>query len=66
MHFNPDKTIVVETDTSDYLIATIITQISPNDGDIHTIVFYSHSMQPADLNYKINDKDILAIFKAFK
>src|SRR5882724_313963 len=34
-HFNPDNPIVVETDASDYVIATIISQISPNDGDIH-------------------------------
>src|SRR5882724_9656172 len=50
-HFNPENPIVVETDASDYAIATIISQISPNDGDIHLIVFYSHSVQPAELNY---------------
>src|SRR5882724_7615804 len=46
-HFNPDNPIVVETDSSDYVIAVIISQISPDDGDIHPIVFYSRSMQPA-------------------
>jgi len=38
VHFNPDDPIVVETDTSDYVITAIISQISPNDGDIHLIV----------------------------
>ena len=52
-HFNPDNPIVVETDASDNAIAAIISQISPDDGDIHLIVFYSRSMQPAELNYKI-------------
>jgi len=65
-HFNPDNPIVVETDASDYTIATILSQISPNDGDIHPIVFYSHSMQPVELNYKIYDKELLAIFEAFR
>src|SRR6266850_4623935 len=65
-HFNPDNPIVVETDASDYAIAAIISQISPDDGDIHPIVFYSHSMQPAELNYKIYDKELLAIFEAFR
>src|SRR6267142_1158215 len=60
-HFNPDNPIVVETDTSNYAIAVIISQISPDDGDIHPIVFYSHSMQPAELNYKISNKELLAI-----
>src|SRR5882724_1198391 len=65
-HFNPDNPIVVETDTSDYAITAIISQISPNDGDIHPITFYSCSMQPAELNYEIYDKELLAIFKAFQ
>src|SRR5882724_1166312 len=38
-HFNPDNPIVVENDTSDYAIAAIIYQISPDDGDIHPITF---------------------------
>src|SRR5882724_803411 len=61
-HFNPDNPIVVETDASDYVIAAIISQISPNNGYIHPITFYSHSMQPAELNYEIYDKELLAIF----
>jgi len=56
-HFNPDNPIVVETDASDYAIAAIISQISPDNGDIHPIAFYSHSMQPAELNYEIYDKE---------
>src|SRR5882672_5063221 len=66
VHFNPDNPIVVETDTSYYVVAAIISQISPDAGDIHPITFYSHSMQPAELNYEIYDKELLAIFKAFQ
>src|SRR5882672_9513528 len=65
-HFNTDNPIVVETDASDYAIAVIISQISPDDGDIHPITFYSRSMQLAKLNYEIYDKELLAIFKAFR
>jgi len=65
-HFNPDNPIVVETDASDLVIAVIISQISPNNGDIHQIMFYSHSMQPVELNYEIYDKELLAIFEAFR
>jgi len=64
-HFNPDNPIVVETDASDYAIAAIISQISPDDGDIHPIAFYSRSMQPAELNYEFYDKELLAVFEAF-
>src|SRR5882724_8895338 len=66
VHFNPDNPIVVDTDASDYAIAVIISQISPDDGDIHLIMFYSRSMQPAELNYEIYDKELLAIFEAFR
>src|SRR5882724_230173 len=65
-HFNPDNPIIVETDASDYTIAAIISQISPDDGDLHPIVFYSRSMQPAELNYEIYDKELLAILEAFQ
>jgi len=64
-HFNPDNPIVVETDGSDYAIAMIISQISPDNGNIHPISFYSCSMQPVELNYEIYDKELLAIFEAF-
>src|SRR5882672_6626769 len=64
-HFNPDNPIVVETDASNYAIAAIISQISPDDGDIHLITFYSCSMQPAELNYEIYEKELLAISEAF-
>ena len=65
VHFNPDNPIVVGTDTSDYVITAIISQISPDDGDISPIIFYSCSMQPEELNYEIYDKELLAIFEAF-
>jgi len=65
VQFNPDNPIVVETDASDNAIAAIISQISHDNGNIHPITFYSHSMQPAELNYEIYDKELFDIFKAF-
>jgi len=66
VHFNPDNPIVVETDASDHVNTAIISQISPDDGDMHPIAFYLCSMHPAELNYKIYDKELLAIFEAFQ
>ena len=43
-HFNPNNPIVIETDASEYAITAMISQISPDDGDIHLIAFYSCSM----------------------
>ena len=65
-HFDPANPIIMEMDASDYTIAAIISQISPDDSDLHPIAFYSHGMKPAKLNYEIYDKELLAIFEAFQ
>ena len=64
-HFDPQNPIIVETDASDYTVAAILSQISPTDGDLHPLAFYSRGMAPAKLNYEIYNKELLAIFDAF-
>ncbi len=64
-HWIPDCQLVVETDTSDYAIAAILS-IYLEDGKIHPITFLSWSLHNAKLNYDTHDKELLAIFKAFK
>jgi hypothetical protein len=64
-HWVPDSQIVVETDTSDYALATILS-IHSSDGEIHPITFHSRSFNPAELNYNTHDKEPLTIFEAFK
>ena len=57
--------MIVETDASDYALATIISSQTP-DGEIHPIAFHSCSFNPAEVNYNTHDKELLAIFEAFK
>ena len=57
--------MIVETDASDYALAAIITSRTP-DGKIHPIAFHSRSFNPAEVNYNTHDKELLAIFEAFK
>ena len=52
-HFDPAKPIVRETDGSNYAITTILSQIMPNNNNLHPIAFHSRSMVPMELNYKI-------------
>ena len=61
----PDSEIIVETDASDYMLAAIISSWTPNS-KIHPIAFHSHSFNPAEVNYDTHDKELLAIFQAFK
>ena len=66
IHFDPKLPIVVETDGSDYAIAAILSQVTVEDGDLHPVAFHSRTMQPAELNYEIYNKELLAIYDAFK
>ena len=62
---SPDCQLVVETDASNYAIAAILS-IYLEDGEIHPIAFLSWSLHNAKLNYDTHDKELLAIFEAFK
>lgn len=63
--FDPDKPLYLETDASDYAIGATLSQ--PDDkGRLHPIAYYSRKMSPAELNYEIHDKELLAIVTAFK
>jgi hypothetical protein len=65
-HYHPDRQIILETDAFDYVITAIILQIDPSTSILHPILFYSRSLTTAELNYNIYDKELLAIFTAFK
>jgi hypothetical protein len=55
----------VETDTSDYALVAILSIVDSN-GEVHPVAFLSYTFSPAELNYDIHDKELLAIFEAFK
>jgi len=64
-HYNPERPCLVETDASDFVTSGILSQ--PDDNQImHPIAFISAKMTPAECNYSIEDKELLAIVKAFK
>jgi hypothetical protein len=62
--FNPELPIILKTDASDYAIGTCIMQ-SKKKKKLHPFAFYSKKMSPAELNYDIYDKKLLAIVTAF-
>jgi hypothetical protein len=64
-HWVPDSQIMVETDASDYALAAILS-IHLSNGKIHPIAFHSCAFNPMELNYNTHDKELLAIFEAFK
>ena len=64
-HFDPTLPPIVETDASDYAIAGILSHRT-DDGDVHPVAFFSRTLTGAELNYDTHDKELLAIFQAFK
>ena len=63
-HFIPDTPITVETDASDYTVASILS-ITCADGELCPVAFYSRTLAAPELNYDTHDKELLAIFEAF-
>jgi transposase InsO family protein len=64
-HFNPQEACVVETDASDFALGGILSQ-KGDDGKLHPIAFHSRKFSPAEINYEIHDKELLAIVDCFK
>ena len=64
-HFDPSLPIIVETDASDYAVAAI-SSVSLPDTTIQPVAFHSRKLTPTELNYDTHDKELLAIFEAFK
>ena len=64
-HWIPDRPIIVETDASDYALAAILS-IQLESGEIHPVAFHSRSFNTTELNYDVHDKELFAIFEAFR
>jgi len=60
-----EKPFILITDTSDYATGAILQQRDVL-GRAHPVAYYSKSLQPADRNYKIHNKELLAIIQALK
>jgi hypothetical protein len=64
-HFDPKRQAILETDASDYVKGGIVSQYD-DEGVLHPVAFYSKSMVPAECNYHIYDKELLAIIRCFE
>ena len=64
-HFNWDRPARLETDASDRGTGGVLLQ--PDDtGNWKPVAFFSKKMSPAESNYEIYDKELLAIVQAFE
>ena len=58
---NVDLPFEVETDSSNFAIGAILSQVSPSDNKLHPIAYFSRSLLGSERNYPIYDKELLAI-----
>ena len=63
----PDQTrpFQIETGASKYATGAVLTQLDLN-GDRHPISFISKTFSPAERNYEIYDRELLAIIQALE
>ena len=64
-HADTSKPFYVETDASDFALGGVLSQIQESDGELHPIAFYSRKFAPAEINYPIYDKELLAVIACF-
>jgi predicted aspartyl protease len=65
MHPDPEKPFFVECDASGYAMGGELSQ-EGEDGKRHPVAFFSKSMQPAERNYDIHDRELLAVIRCFQ
>ncbi len=64
-HFDRTKEAVLETDSSDYVNGGVLSQYD-DDGVLHPVAYYSKNLTPAECNYHIYDKELLAIIRCLE
>jgi transposase InsO family protein len=64
-HFDPARPAIIETDASDFALGAILSQRDDHN-QLHPVAFHSRKFTPAEINYEIHDKELLAVVDAFK
>ena len=64
-HFDSNCQAILETDTSDLMTDEILSQYNKEEV-LHPVAFYNKSMIPAECNYYIYNKELLAIIHCFE
>lgn len=64
-YFDYNKRAILETDASNWASGGVLSQMD-DSGMIHPVAFFSTKHSPAECNYEIYDKELLAIIKALE
>lgn len=64
-HPDENKPFVLEVDASDFGVGGVLAQYQ-DDNQLHPTAFFSRGLNPAERNYEIYDKELLAIHECFE
>jgi len=64
-HFDQERPALIKTDASDFAIGAVLSQ-KFEDGKIHPCAALSRKLSPAEFNYDVLDKEMLAIVYALQ
>ena len=65
LHFDDSKESFLFTDASDFAISGILHQHG-SDGNLHPIAYFSRKLEPAEINYDVHDKEMLAVVTSLR
>jgi hypothetical protein len=66
LHFDLDKRSQLKTNAFDFVLSTIIFQLMKSIDQWHSIVFWFRKMISVEINYEIDEKEMLAIVEVCK
>ncbi|XP_026103014.1 uncharacterized protein LOC113074396 [Carassius auratus] len=58
---DPEAQFIVEVDASDVGVGAVLSQRSLHDGKLHPCAFFSRRLSPAERNYDIGNRELLAV-----
>ncbi len=58
---DPSRQFVVEVDASEVGVGAVLSQRPPSDDKMHPCAFLSHRLSPAERNYDIGNRELLAV-----
>uniref|UniRef100_A0A1A8D4D5 Gypsy retrotransposon integrase-like protein 1 n=1 Tax=Nothobranchius kadleci TaxID=1051664 RepID=A0A1A8D4D5_NOTKA len=58
---DPSRQFTLEVDASDTGVGAVLSQVSPSDHRLHPCAFFSRRLSPAERNYDVGDRELLAM-----
>lgn len=65
-HPDPEFQFTVEVDASDSGVGAVLSQRSPADHKLHPCAFFSRHLTPAERNYNVGNRELLAVVLALQ